>query len=397
MDVKKIKDMKDYKQYFDTAENLYPNFHPKKLKSLSNEELHEHIIKSYDLMCSLLASTIFCESLDKELVKEFYEQINKDDSGFNEFFKMVTIPAFESFAIWFDNELINYEENNDIDPYTILWAVTDYSFPVSLEKCPIKVKDVITKKGGIEKIKAEQKQILKEIEKNSQLIKEYTKGLGSELKAFFDFVQYSMFLRDSRKKPLQKSIAMISISLREFFKRQNISEKYLYYAHYHDFTGKLYKSKDYEKILEKRDNGIIGYFTSDGSEIFSGDIKEVEDEIYRAMNKGNSTEVKGSVAYKGKVQGIVKIITNKQEFDRFNEGEILVTSMTRPEFVPLMKKAAAVITDEGGITCHAAIVSRELKKPCIIGTRNATRALKDGDLVEVDADKGVVRVMRETK
>lgn len=75
------------------------------------------------------------------------------------------------------------------------------------------------------------------------------------------------------------------------------------------------------------------------------------------------------------------------------EGEILVTGMTRPEYVPLMKKAAAIVTDEGGITCHAAIVSRELKKPCIIGTKIATQVLNDGDLVEVDAERGVVRVL----
>jgi pyruvate,water dikinase len=64
--------------------------------------------------------------------------------------------------------------------------------------------------------------------------------------------------------------------------------------------------------------------------------------------------------------------------------------MTDPNYVPLMKKASAIITDAGGILCHAAIVSRELKIPCIIGTKNATFALKDGDRVEVDAEKGTI-------
>jgi hypothetical protein len=71
--------------------------------------------------------------------------------------------------------------------------------------------------------------------------------------------------------------------------------------------------------------------------------------------------------------------------------------MTRPEFVPLMKKAGAIITNEGGITCHAAIIARELKKPCIIGTKIATQVLKDGDFVEVDADAGVVRILEQVK
>ena len=64
--------------------------------------------------------------------------------------------------------------------------------------------------------------------------------------------------------------------------------------------------------------------------------------------------------------------------------------MTRPEFVPILKLAGAIVTDEGGITCHAAIVSRELGIPCVIGTQNATKALNDNDVVEIDAGKGIV-------
>ena len=72
------------------------------------------------------------------------------------------------------------------------------------------------------------------------------------------------------------------------------------------------------------------------------------------------------------------------------KDDILVTSMTRPEFVPIMKMAAGIVTDEGGLTCHAAIVSRELGIPCIVGTQIATRSLKDGDRVEVNANHGLI-------
>ena len=68
-----------------------------------------------------------------------------------------------------------------------------------------------------------------------------------------------------------------------------------------------------------------------------------------------------------------------------------MTMMTTPDYVPAMRKASAVVTDEGGITCHAAIFSREINKPCVIGTKFATQVLKDGDIVEVDADNGIVR------
>ncbi|MBU3965123.1 hypothetical protein KKA96_01965, partial [Patescibacteria group bacterium] len=71
--------------------------------------------------------------------------------------------------------------------------------------------------------------------------------------------------------------------------------------------------------------------------------------------------------------------------------------MTRPEHLMGMKKAGAIITDDGGITCHAAIIARELGIPCIIGTKIATKVLKDGDLAEVDADKGVVKIIKRAK
>lgn len=104
-------------------------------------------------------------------------------------------------------------------------------------------------------------------------------------------------------------------------------------------------------------------------------------------------EIKGSIAFKGIVRGIVKIILFPKDQERLKEGDILVTSMTTPDFLPAMGRAVAFITDEGGITCHAAIVAREMKKPCVIGTKNATKILKDGDLVEVNALEGTVKII----
>ncbi len=101
--------------------------------------------------------------------------------------------------------------------------------------------------------------------------------------------------------------------------------------------------------------------------------------------------IKGSTAYPGKATGVVRIVLDPAKSTTFREGDILVTGMTRPEFLPVMKKAAAIVTDAGGILSHAAITARELKKPCVIGTKNATKVLKDGDTVEVDADKGIVK------
>ena len=107
-------------------------------------------------------------------------------------------------------------------------------------------------------------------------------------------------------------------------------------------------------------------------------------------------EFKGTPASRGCVRGRVRVILGQGDFTKFQTGEILVATMTRPEFVSVMKQSVAIITDEGGLTSHAAIVARELRKPCIIGTKVATQILHDGDLVEVDADHGVVRRVEQS-
>ncbi|AGK60540.1 phosphoenolpyruvate synthase [Archaeoglobus sulfaticallidus PM70-1] len=109
-------------------------------------------------------------------------------------------------------------------------------------------------------------------------------------------------------------------------------------------------------------------------------VSEVEGEVL----------VSGLGASPGIATGVVKIIGDEREISKIQEGDVLVTSMTTPDMVPAMKRASAIVTDEGGMTCHAAIVSRELGVPAVVGTKNATKVLKDGMIVTVDGEKGLV-------
>ena len=101
-------------------------------------------------------------------------------------------------------------------------------------------------------------------------------------------------------------------------------------------------------------------------------------------------EIKGLIACLGKVKGKVKIVRGLADAQN-SAGKIVITRETIIEYTPYIKKALGLVTDFGGINCHAAVISREFKVPCIVGTKIATQVLKDGDLVEVDANKGVVR------
>ena len=99
---------------------------------------------------------------------------------------------------------------------------------------------------------------------------------------------------------------------------------------------------------------------------------------------------RGLGASPGVGKGKVVILAGPREIGRVQKGDVLVTEMTTPDFVPAMKKASAIVTNSGGMTCHAAIVSREMGIPCIVGTKNGTQLLKEGQFVTVDATRGMV-------
>jgi len=119
-------------------------------------------------------------------------------------------------------------------------------------------------------------------------------------------------------------------------------------------------------------------------------ITTITDEKTPENETSGEIIVEGLGASPGVGAGTVKIVKNLDELDKVKEGDILVTSMTTPDMVPAMKKASAIITDEGGLTCHAAIVSRELSTPAVVGANGASKTLKDGQEVTVDGEKGKI-------
>lgn len=156
---------------------------------------------------------------------------------------------------------------------------------------------------------------------------------------------------------------------------------------------RLFSDKDmFLKELEQRTDVVYVMSDLHDAVIFTND-DAVQLRSFLESKLSSLSSLKGMVASQGKATGIVKVINKVSEFGSFQKGDILVSAMTRPEFLPLMEKAAAIVTDEGGITSHAAIVSRELGIPCIIGTQTATRVLKTGQKVHVDAVTGIVKVL----
>jgi len=149
---------------------------------------------------------------------------------------------------------------------------------------------------------------------------------------------------------------------------------------------------------DRKKNGFALVIRNGKLKVISGkkNIQEVikKEKIFEPFEKIIFTSsFKGLSASRGIIRGKARVLEDASKIPEFKEGEIIVTYMTTMEFTPIFRKTKAVVTDEGGMSCHAAIISREFKVPCIVGSKVATRVVKTGDKIEVDANKGVVKIL----
>ena len=165
-------------------------------------------------------------------------------------------------------------------------------------------------------------------------------------------------------------------------------------------SGKFKSKKSLAKILTERRKGFAMVWLNKKCTIYFGqDALELQNIVAGELlsfndNLGSDSFVKGDIANKGKVSGVAKVISSYDDVKKVSNGDIIVASMTTPDYVAAMEKAVGFVTDEGGITCHAAIISREFSIPCIVGTVNATKIIHDGDVIELDAYKGIVKIIK---
>jgi len=223
----------------------------------------------------------------------------------------------------------------------------------------------------------------------NQLIKKYK--LSSFHKQLLYVMDEFFGIQDTRKKYVLISNYFQFVFLQEAARRSRIPLELLKYTVFPEYSLILSKKINIQ-TLKQRAKFCVCINTIKGYEVLAG-TKAKKVANYLKDVKNPLKVIKGMTASMGIFKGRVRLILKIHDMVNMNKGDILVTSMTRPEMVPVMKLAGAIITDEGGVTSHAAIISRELHIPCIIGTKLATQVLKDGDMVEVDANKGIVKIL----
>ncbi|MCL5430459.1 MAG: PEP-utilizing enzyme [Candidatus Marsarchaeota archaeon] len=228
----------------------------------------------------------------------------------------------------------------------------------------------------------EAKETIKELKPNNQML------------ALIQGLQTAAYARTQTGVVTSKSTSFLVPIYTAVAQRLGVSYSELKLLLPEEIIGLLEREGSAEELVKQR-RQLTAYIASEY--ILSGaDAKVILGKITEKVEKKAAiTEIlNGTPASLGIVRGKVRIILNSSQANKIIKGEILVAKATSVDFVPAMRRSAAIITETGGITSHAAIISRELGVPCIIGVENATRMLNNGDLVDLDATNGTIKILK---
>ncbi len=395
------------------------------LKTLNKAELfklYQEIFEWYPETASvshLIESFVLMDEELKDKLVEYYEKSDKKEK-FNVYFTKLTQPIRPSFT---NDETISLlkiikfikENSVDFENQKLLKLLEDHRNEFYWVRCNYADGEESTLEYFIKEVKSllarnvDPVSTLKEEDAKYEFNKKEKERVLSELDIkdektllMIKLSEQLLHFQDDRKKVILTILCNLNKVLYEIAERYNLDKRLILYLRAEEVLQEIVEKMTNEQLQERK-NGCMLLWERTGNqkgeygydiEILVG--KESEDFILKLKEeeKEEINDFRGMCASTGNAIGKVRICRTKEDLLKFEEGEVLVTSMTRPEFVSAMKKATAIITDEGGITCHAAIISRELSIPCIIGTKIATRVLKDGDLVEVRANHSLIKIIK---
>ncbi len=197
--------------------------------------------------------------------------------------------------------------------------------------------------------------------------------------------------QDERKKATYQCIHLGTRLLGEMARRRRIDPELTKYLVPFEVRPWFLRGRPSLSVLRQRQRSCAVIAQRHRTVVLTGPaVVAVRQTMFPKKGNDQVRDIRGLSASVGRVVGTVKIVGSVREIGKVEQGDVIVAVMTRPDYIAGLKKAAAIVTNEGGVTCHAAIVSRELGIPCVIATKIATEVLKDGDLVEVNANHGVV-------
>jgi phosphohistidine swiveling domain-containing protein len=403
---------KEYLGIVGSIEKLYDILEKKRnsLGSISDKELVETYLSALELTALFASYTLTCEpvelSLEQRLRQKIADAIKNDNGATDHAYAVFTAPDRPSYLQGERNELIRIagmarakgeDELSEQLPEYLADAVYEHArkwwwIRNSYAKQERLSEEFFVSELG-EILRTGEKEAMPQASGEKQELLGRM-GADDELRMLVQISGDYIYLHDLRKGELMKWVYYINIIIREFARRLGMSfEDAAFMTHHEIVDALLNKTSIPSNEISERRNAVSTYDEDKGHVWYGEEAESLKKEIFGTIEKG-AKEIEGTPASPGHAKGRVRVLMSSSEVDSFNEGEILVTSHTTPDWVVIMRKAAAIITERGGITCHAAIVSRELGIPCITGVNNVTEILKDGELVEVDAIKGIIKRLK---
>jgi phosphohistidine swiveling domain-containing protein len=241
----------------------------------------------------------------------------------------------------------------------------------------------------------EAKQTLITLEDYSKKVKnEVTKiikkgDFSKEEQKLYKLMQKLIYYRAKINEDLNKSGFYLLNLFYSFASKFNLTYEELFHLSIEEVKQMIKKNVIPQELIKERVINHAVMMKDQKISILSGnDLNNIQ---FQSYEKINTDTLIGKCVYPGKLKSSVVIVNSLKDLNKVKDGQVLVTKFTTPYYVPAMQKASAIITDIGGATSHGAILATELGKPCIIGTKIATKILKDGDIVEIDAKNGIIR------
>ncbi len=408
--------MKEYESFESLFYQKCEEIGNKNLYKLTNSELvqlHDsflEVVLNRNSSSSMIDGfALGTDRMLEERIKEAYEKdkVISKAYRFTEVFCALTASSHSSFIRDAEMELfqlilkIRTQKDNKkklIGEYRdkYFWMRNNYVDAVSLTTAYFEEEIARIESSGLD-IEREIKRIRELPEQNKTEKSKILKDLRLDKETIFllalteDFTQW----QDERKKATMFTAHYSTIILDEISRRVNIPTELLKYMSPREVS-RIFIDTPSVLLLQDRKKKCVVYWGVEGHEILiGGQVDMIKEELLGKGTIDDIQDFRGMTASLGKAQGRVKILKSAKEIHLLKPGDVLVAVMTRPDYVSAMKIACAIVTDEGGITSHAAIVSREMKIPCVIGTKIATQVLKDGDIVEVNANHGLVKIIKK--
>lgn len=235
----------------------------------------------------------------------------------------------------------------------------------------------------------------KNVRKRKKLLAR-TYKIPQHILALADILSFSIWWQDERKGEIWRYLNKLDILVHMLAKKYSIPFYDLTYYTAEEFRdlGVLQKRVP-AKVIKSRESLCVISMHNKTYKIITGRAaRNIATKLNTTVTPVASNILRGITVSRGPVvQGRVRVLLSPRDAHRMKPGEILVTAMTSPDYIGMMRKAKAIITDTGGLMSHAAVVSRELGVPCVVGTKIATKILKDGTMVKVDTSTGTVTLL----